>query len=330
EDSDDDNDGILDDDDDDVDGDGIDNVDDAFPEDKSESIDTDGDGIGDNRDNDDDDDGLLDIDDEFPFDATNNPILVNRLENLAIRGFVGTGEQVLIAGLVITGTEPKTILIRARGPALANSGLANILPDPQLALLSGVSVIDSNDDWQEHRNMNLIPEKLQPSDVQEAAILTTLDPGAYTAIVSGVNGEEGIGLVEVFELSDTALTRLANIAMRGFVGTADDVLIAGLVISGRRPKALVIRAKGPSLAAAGIKDVLEDPKILLISGTSLIDSNDNWRDHDRAAEVPQQLQPSDDLEAVIYTVLEPGPYTVIVSGANQGTGIGIVEVFEVN
>jgi len=291
--------------------------------------DYDGDGIKDNDDLDDDNDGILDIDDEFPLDETNNPILVNRLENLAVRGFVGSGNKALIGGLVISGSEMKTVLIRARGPALADDGVFGVLPDPQVLLFSGSTLIDSNDDWQEHEKMGLIPEELQPSNVQESVIVATLAPGSYTAIVTGVNGEEGIGLVEVFELSDTKLTRLQNVAMRGFVGEGDNVLIGGLFISGTKPKALVIRAKGPSLADVGVTDVLANPNMHLFSGSTLIDSNDNWGSHHRVDDIPIDLRPTDNLESVIYTLLEPGAYTVIVSGVDNGTGIGILEIFEV-
>ncbi|MFT5209556.1 MAG: cyclophilin family peptidyl-prolyl cis-trans isomerase [Flavobacterium sp.] len=315
-DTDDDNDTILD-------------VDDAFPLDATETLDTDSDGTGNNADTDDDNDGILDASDAFPLDATNNPLLVNRLLNLSSRGFVGTGDNVLIGGLIIDGTEAKTVIIRAKGPSLADAGVSNTLPNPQVVLFSGSDMIDENDDWQEHANMNLIPANLQPSNVQESVIFRSLEPGAYTAIVLGVNDEEGIGLVEVFELEDTGVNRLENIATRGLVGTGDNVLIGGLVISGTQNKKVVIRAKGPSLESAGVAGFLVDPEMIVLSGSDVIASNNNWQDGTQKDQIPEFLRPSEDLEAALYIELAPGPYTVIVSGVGGTTGIGIFEVFEI-
>lgn len=324
-----DSDGITDDIDTDDDNDGVLDDDDAFPLDSTETLDTDTDGTGNNADTDDDNDGILDVDDEFPLDATNNPLLVNRLQNIATRGFVGTGANVLIGGLIISGTEAKTVIIRAKGPSLADVGVPNVLPDPQVVLYSGSTIIDSNDDWQAHGNMNLIPTNLQPTNPQEAVIARSLEPGAYTAIVLGVNDEEGIGLVEVFELEDTGVNRLENIATRGFVGTGDNVLIGGLVISGTKNKKVVIRAKGPSLASANVEGFLVDPQMIVLSGAIVIESNDNWQDHAQKDLIPASLQPQEDKESAIYAELPPGAYTVIVSGVGETTGIGIFEVFEI-
>ncbi|MFT6749905.1 MAG: hypothetical protein ACJA2O_000079 [Candidatus Azotimanducaceae bacterium] len=312
----------------DDDGDGTADTSDTFPLDSTETLDTDSDGIGNNADTDDDGDGILDTSDSFPLDATNTP--PNRLQNLASRGFVGTGDNVLIGGLVIRGTRAKTVVIRARGPALTSAGVAGALTNPQLTLFSGADIIDSNDDWEVHDNVNLIPTNLRPTDAAEAVIAITLNPGAYTAIMSGVGDEEGVGLIEIFEIDDTGETRLQNIATRSFVGTGDNVTIGGIVISGIQTKKLVIRAKGPSLAASGVSGVMANPQMTIFSGANVIDSNDDWQNHFRAAEVPTNLQPTDLLEATIFTELSPGAYTVIVSGVGDTTGVGIVEVFEID
>jgi len=261
--------------------------------------------------------------------TSNQPQDATRLINIATRGMVGSGDNVLIGGLVIQGSESKTILIRARGPALAAAGVGGALSDPNIFLFSGPTLIDQNDDWEGHPNMNLIPQNLMPSDSRESVMVKTLVPGAYTAIVTGVNGEEGIGLIEVFELSDTGETRLINIATRGFVGTGDSVMIAGLVISGTGFEKVVLRAKGPSLTALGVNGALLDPQLILFSGTTIIDSNDNWQDHPDMSKIPENLRPVDDLESVIYKELAPGAYTAIVIGTANATGVAIVEVFEI-
>jgi hypothetical protein len=314
----------------DDDNDGVADISDEFPLDITESIDTDNDGIGNNADPDDDNDGIADASDSAPLDATNAPIITARLSNIATRGFVGTGDQVLIGGLVITGTVPKTVVIRAKGPSLSDQGVEGALVDPQMNLFSGADVIASNDDWEDDENVALLPDNLKPTNNLASVLVRTLVPGAYTAIVNGKNSGTGIGIVEVFEIDDTGVTRLQNIATRGFVGIGDQVLIGGLVIAGTSNKTLVIRAKGPSLTALGVDGAILDPQLLLLSGSTLINSNDNWQDHDRVAEIPESLKPTEDREAVIYTDLAPGAYTAIVNGVDDSTGVGIIEVFEID
>lgn len=318
----------------DDDNDGVADVHDAFPLDPTETLNTDGDAFGNNADDDDDNDGVLDVDDAFPLDPTRSAPEgpASRLKNLATRGFVGTGDNVLIGGLIITGTEPKTVVIRARGPALADAGVTGALLDPEMALFSGATVIDSNDNWETHPGVDLIPEDLKPTAYpNEAVIATTLAPGAYTAIVGGKDGTTGIGLVEIFEVDDTGVTRLQNIATRGFVDTGDGVLIGGLVISGTEPKKVVIRAKGPSLTEQGVPGALANPRIAIFSGASVIKTNDSWDSEDNLdkEKIPLDLRPTNSLEATVYMELAPGPYTAIVDGSDGGTGVGIVEVFEV-
>ncbi|XOV89514.1 MAG: thrombospondin type 3 repeat-containing protein [Pseudomonadota bacterium] len=318
----------------DDDNDGVADVDDAFPLDPTETLNTDGDAFGNNADDDDDNDGVPDVDDAFPLDPTRSQPEgpASRLKNLATRGFIGTGDNVLIGGLIITGTEPKTVVIRARGPALADAGVTGALLDPEMALFSGATVIDSNDNWETHPGVDLIPEDLKPTAYpNEAVIATTLAPGAYTAIVGGKDGTTGIGLVEIFEVTNTGVTRLQNIATRGFVDTGDGVLIGGLVISGSEPKKVVIRAKGPSLTEQGVPGALANPRIAIFSGASVIKTNDSWDSEDNLdrEKIPLDLRPTNSLEATVYMELAPGPYTAIVDGSDGGTGVGIVEVFEV-
>ncbi|XOV89505.1 MAG: hypothetical protein ACFHX7_06375 [Pseudomonadota bacterium] len=328
-----DNDGLQDSIDPDDDNDGVIDEEDVFPLDATEFADTDNDALGNNIDDDDDNDGVLDVDDAYPLDGSRSVLeLASRLQNLATRGYVGTGDNVLIGGLVITGTDPKTVVIRARGPALADAGVTGALLDPEMALFSGATVIDSNDNWESHPGVSLIPQDLKPTAYpDEAVIATTLAPGAYTAIVGGKNGAEGIGLIEIFEVDDTGTTRLLNIATRGFVTTGDGVMIGGLVISGTEPKKLVIRAKGPSLADQGVSGTLADPRLTIFAGAEVIKQNDNWESLDNTDSelIPADLRPTNSFEATVYLALAPGAYTAIVDGADGGTGVGIVEVFEV-
>ncbi|MBK7660159.1 MAG: fibronectin type III domain-containing protein [Betaproteobacteria bacterium] len=253
---------------------------------------------------------------------------IPRLANIATRMQVRTGNDVLIGGFVVGGTLPKTVVVRARGPSLAAFGITHTLADPQLQLFAGATPIGANNDWADDaRAAQLQATGYAPSDAREAALLVTLAPGAYTAIVSGVGGGTGVGIVEIFEV-DRPETPLSNISTRGQVLTGNDVMIGGFVIQGDRPQTVVVRARGPSLAAAGIANALDDPELQLFAGPGVIAYNGDWQaSADAAAISARGLAPADPREAVILVTLAPGAYTAIVSGRNGATGVGIIEVF---
>ena len=253
----------------------------------------------------------------------------NRLSNISTRGLVQTADNVMIGGLIIEGTADKTVMIRARGPSMASVGVTGTLADPMVQLFDAVGMLmETNDNWGDHPLAGSMPSHLVPTEASESAILRTLAPGAYTAIVSGVGGVTGRGIVEVFEVDQTS--RLANISTRGQVQTGDDVMIGGLIIEGDTDKTVVIRGRGPSLGDAGVPGVLADPLLQLFSGATQIDVNDNFADHDRVSEIPTALVPTYANEAVIVATLAPGGYTAIVSGVGATSGVGIVEIFEID
>lgn len=251
-----------------------------------------------------------------------------RLINLSTRMQVQTGHNVLIGGFVIGGVAPKTVLVRARGPSLGAFGIADTLANPQVQLFSGQTVVAGNDDWVEAGNAAAIAASgLAPESDLESAILVTLAPGPYTAVMSGVGGSTGVGIVEIFEI-DTSEAPLINLSTRGNVLTGDDVMIGGFVISGTTPQTVIVRARGPSLVPFGISNVLANPVLQLFSGQTMIAANDDWQSDPGAAAVEASgLAPASTLEAALRITLAPGPYTVIVTGAGGSTGVGIVEVF---
>jgi serine protease AprX len=254
-----------------------------------------------------------------------------RLLNIATRGKVETVDNVMIAGFIIQGSSAKKVLIRARGPSLAVApfNVPGTLADPFLTLYSGATPIDTNDDFAQHANAAQIPADWTPANAKEAAIVTTLSPGAYTAIVNGVSSTSGVAIVEVFEL-DQPGTPLINIATRGPVQTGDNVMIAGLIIQGDAPKTVLITARGPSMAGPphNVPGTLSDPVLTLFSGQTPIASNDNWPQAANAAQIQTAIgAPSNTLESAILITLQPGAYTAIVNGASNATGLGIVEVF---
>jgi uncharacterized delta-60 repeat protein len=259
---------------------------------------------------------------------------LSRLVNISTRGQVQTDFDVMIGGFVISGSTPKTVVIRALGPTLALYGVLGTLANPQLRLVrsSDGMVIASNDDWSNAANAATIAASgLAPSSPSESAIYTTLQPDAYTAIVWGVGGGTGVGLVEVYEIDHPEIPFI-NISTRGKVLTDFDVMIGGFVIGGSEPQTVVVRGIGPSLASFGISRPLSNPKLVLVSMASqtAIASNDDWGSADNAAAIQSSgFAPSDPKESAIYITLQPGAYTAILSGVDGGTGTGLVEVYVV-
>jgi hypothetical protein len=253
------------------------------------------------------------------------------LVNISTRMLVLTGDNVLIGGFVVSGTTPKQVLVRAIGPTLANFGVPNPLQDPVLDLHNANTSIALNDDWQTDPNSGQIPTNLSPGDSRESAILITLQPGSYTAIVSGKNGTSGVGLVEVYSMDNASSSQLTNVSTRGSVQTGDFVMIGGFISSAPNGSSaeLLIRAIGPSLAQFGVTGVLADPTLRLIDGNGVtIAFDDNWRDTQEAAIQATGNAPGSDLESAILATLSPGSYTAIVEGNNGGTGVGLVELFK--
>jgi phospholipase/lecithinase/hemolysin len=249
--------------------------------------------------------------------------------NISTRGKVGTGEDVLIAGFIITGTDPKMVIVRALGPSLSSFGVPGPLADPTLTIYdSNHVVVARNDNWRDTQQAAIEATGLAPQNNLESAIVVTLAPGAYTAIISGKNGGTGNALAEVYDLNTTANSVLANVSTRGFVGTGDDVLIGGFIIASGEPPVIVLRAIGPSLSSQGVAQPLQDPNIELHDQNgALIGSNDNWRDTHPTAIKATLLEPTDTREAVIVASLVAGNYTAIVRGNNGTTGVALVEAY---
>jgi hypothetical protein len=255
------------------------------------------------------------------------PTLTANLANISTRLLVETGDNVLIGGFIVTGTSSKSVLLRAIGPSLSLDGkLAN--PILELHDASG-AVIATNDDWQTNSNkQEIIDTGIAPTDPLESALLFNLDPGAYTAIVSGASNGTGIALVEAYDLDLTTDSKLANISTRGFVQTGDNVMIGGFITLGNEDENVLIRAIGPSLPLA---DTLADPLLELHDADgSILAMNDNWRDTQEAEIQATGIPPTNDAEAAIISTLAPGNYTAIVRGVGDTTGLALVEAYALN
>lgn len=257
---------------------------------------------------------------------------VSSVVNLSTRMVVQTGDNVLIGGFIISGTGQKKIVLRAIGPSLPVSGaLAN--PVLELHDASGRLLI-SNDDWRTPQQDALIATGIAPTNDSESAIVTSLAPGAYTAIVKGVNNASGVALIELYDLDpDGATSRLANLSTRGAVLTGDNVMIGGLIVRGDAAKKVILRARGPSLILNGtpIPGSLADPALeLRDSSGSLLVGDDNWRTTQQAEIQASGLEPSDDREAALIATLPQGNYTAIVRGARETSGIALLEMYDLD
>jgi len=255
--------------------------------------------------------------------------------NISTRMDVGTGNNVMIAGFIVSGSQSKTVVVRALGPTLGSYGVANALNDPMLELHgSSGATIGTNDDWQTGSQASQITSSgYAPNNSNEPALIATLAAGAYTAIVRGYNNSTGVALVEVYEF-DTLSTRLSNISTRGQVGTSQNVLIGGLIISGSTSKKLIVRAIGPSLASPpfSLSGTLPNPTLELHdSSGNLLASNDDWGSGTQAAAISASgYQPSNAKESAIIATLASGNYTAIVRGVNDSTGIALVDAYDLD
>jgi len=251
-----------------------------------------------------------------------------RMANISTRAAVGVAENVSIGGFIVQGADPKEVLIRAIGPSLSHLGVSGALADPTLELhdASG-NLLLMNDNWKDSQEQTISDTGLAPSDDRESAIKITLDPGSYTAIAAGKGSTSGVGLTEIYEVQQSG-SRLLNISTRGSVGTGDAVMIGGLIVTGTGPATILFRAMGPSLAGAGIANPLLDPTLDLFDAQgSPIASNDDWNDTQEAVITATSLAPPNDSEAALLLDLNPGSYTAVVRGANNTTGIALIEAY---
>lgn len=277
-------------------------------------------------------------------------VLPSALTNISSRAFVQTGDNVMIGGFIVQGTG-ETVIIRAIGPELTQYGVPNVLADPRLELHDATgALIASNDNWQDTIIGGIIccPQGSwiatsghAPSRLSESAIIASLQPGNYTAIVRGVNNTVGVALVEVYRfLSNGNTSVLANISTRSFVQTGADVMIGGFIVEGSGPKTVIMRAIGPELTQHGVPNPLADPTLELHNAAgALIASNNNWMTtviggiitsdqvHDIMA---SGRAPTDPSESAIIATLPPGNYTAIVRGVNNTTGVALVEVYDLD
>ena len=240
---------------------------------------------------------------------------------------VQTGDNVGIGGFIITGSAPKRVLLRGIGPSLTGFGVPDALADPVLEFGT-----ITNDNWRDTQEAEIQATGIPPTNNLESAIVVTLNPGPYTAILRGKNNTSGVGLFEVYDLNQAVPSKLANLSTRAFVDTGDNIVIAGFILgNGGGMDNIIARGMGPSLTSVGVPNALPDPTLELrdSNGTLLIANND-WQDNAAQAAIitAAGLAPTNNLESAIAATLPPGLYTALLAGLNNGTGIGLVEVYD--
>jgi hypothetical protein len=270
------------------------------------------------------------------------------LKNISTRGSVGSGANAMIAGFVVGGTANKQLLVRAAGPSLSNFGITGAVAATQLTVMnSSQAVVAANTGWS---STTVNAAAVSAADTTagafpfaagsaDSAIVGSFPPGSYTATVTGAGGDTGIGLVEVYDLdafSPFTANKLVDVATRGDVGSGNAALIAGFVINGTAPKRLLIRGDGPALAMFNVSGPLATPHLQLYSGSTVIRENYSWGVGNDPGLISAAEKASGafafangSADSAILITLNPGSYTVEVSGANSATGNSIVEVYEV-
>lgn len=267
-------------------------------------------------------------------------VTLNALLNISTRLQVGTGDNILIGGFILTGPGNKTVILRAIGPSLSGI-IPGAMQNPTLELRDGSNnLLGSNDNWKVTQTGGVITGNqffaikssgVAPTNDNESAIIASLAPGNYTALLRGANNSTGIAVVEGYDLSQ-AIAKFGNISTRGFVQTGDGAMIGGFIL-GNQTTRVVLRAIGPSLGAFGVPTPLANPTLeLRDSNGSLLDSNDNWKTRPDGSSQQADIQatglaPSNDLESAIVRSVPPGAYTGIVRGVNSGTGNAVVEAY---
>ncbi|MEY2879600.1 MAG: hypothetical protein RLZZ15_1980, partial [Verrucomicrobiota bacterium] len=257
-----------------------------------------------------------------------------RLINLATRAQIGGTAGTPIAGFVLSGASgaTKRVVTRAIGPGLTAFGVTGAVADPSLTLVSNNTNLATNDNWLavDASAFTAVGAFALTANSRDAALVSTLAPAAYSAVV-GAGGGSGVALLEVYD-ADTATTptaRLINASTRAFVGTGEQVLIPGFVVSGTGTVKLLLRAAGPALTPFGVTGVLADPQLSLFSSasTTALATNDNWSSATNATAIAAAAASagafaftSGSRDAALLVELPAGNYTATVSGVGGTTG----------
>lgn len=267
--------------------------------------------------------------------------VTTRLVNISARSRAGVGNDTLVAGFAVAGSGTTPVLVRGSGPALADFGVPGTLADPMLGVYTSGNLLTTNDDWSAATNAPDVASTASRVNAfplsnggKDAALLTSLAEGVYTAQITGKADGTGVALVEVYDTADTATARLVNVSARTWVGTGSDVLVVGFSIQGNAPKKLLVRAVGPTLGSFGVSGALADPQLAVVpQGSSVpVEQNDNWGGGPTLRSAFEKVYAfplaEESKDAAVAVTLQPGAYSIVVSGVGNLTGIALVELYE--
>lgn len=248
------------------------------------------------------------------------------LRNVSARGRLGGQEKTLIGGLIVQGSTPKKMVLRALSQSLGAD--LNPVEVTSMELHDKNGIIDFNRGWKTGVNASQIPVELQPKNDGESALYEELAPGSYTVVIRGETSagtaQEGLGLFEAYDLDPASNSRFGNLSCRAWAGSNEEVVIEGFVVEGGSQK-LVLRGIGPSL---NVTTPLEDPQLTVYDAQgSMIQENDDWSESQQALIQASGLAPSGKESALIRS-FTPGSYTALLKGVGGTVGIGVVEVYQ--
>ncbi|MCF3650791.1 peptidylprolyl isomerase [Synoicihabitans lomoniglobus] len=277
----------------------------------------------------------------------------SRLSNLSTRGRIAVGGS-LTPGFVLRGDGEKPLVMRGIGPQLISFGLSAGLGDPIMDLipLGGSEPLLTSDNWGTAVNaaalvttsasvgaFALETGSLDAAVLADVPLPNAADSRGYTLKITSTNtGLSGIALAEVYDPEPLgADVQLINVSALGFSGTGIDALVPGFVIDGDGAKTMLIRVVGPSLESFGVAGLMTNPKLRVVPlGQSFtIARNDNWAG---AADLQAAFTAAGafnfastaSLDAAVVVRLPPGGYTVVVEGADGGTGTVLVEAYDLD
>ena len=269
-----------------------------------------------------------------------------RFFNISTRSQTGTAAGSLIVGFVISGDKSKPVLVRAIGPTLGSFGVSGALASARLEVFKGSASLAVGNDWGAGTAADAIAAAATrvgafalPANSKDAALLLTLAPGDYSAVVTGQAGATGIGLVEVYDATVGAIPRdqrIVNLSTRAIAGnTSDTILIAGFVVTGSVPKRVLIRGVGPALTQFGVAGALARPSLAVFSGNTVLAQNAGWTTTADTSAITAAAQQAGAFafaatsqDAALILNLAPGSYTAQISGVAGTTGVALVEVYE--
>lgn len=266
----------------------------------------------------------------------------HQLINTAARARVVAGTEVLIAGFVVTGDTPKTLLVRGIGPGLVPHGVTDALANPVLRVFAGSELVATNDNWSAPDDAADVATAaarvgafaLAPGSL-DSALLVTLPAGTYTAHLDAANGGAGTGLVEIYDTTPSTTAEVVNLSTHARLAPGDDLLIPSFVVGGETPRRCLIRAIGPGLTALDVPDALADPRFTVFDAEGrLVTANNNWSAAGNALQTAAltdrvgafALTPGS-RDAATTIALAPGPYTIHVQSADGGGGTVLVEIY---